>query len=260
MYDYHVHSSYSDGEFLGRMVRAAVEAGLEGVGFADHCNVSEREEIRRLTYEFGFNLDLTGERRREAIEGLREEYDLRIFDAVEVDYDPRDGSEIRAFLDEADFEYAVGSVHELRGRNVHWDYFADLSESEQRAAVEEYFEKVVALAESGLFDVAAHLDLVERNPALRGYATEDQYREVAAALAETGTITEINAGRIGREYGEFHPSPEFRTVLAEYDVPVVGGTDAHRPEDLRERAPRVEQALEAVELEVVDLSVVGENA
>ncbi|PSP51405.1 histidinol-phosphatase, partial [Halobacteriales archaeon QH_3_68_24] len=28
MYDYHVHSNYSDGRFLGRMVRAAVDAGL----------------------------------------------------------------------------------------------------------------------------------------------------------------------------------------------------------------------------------------
>jgi len=44
--DYHVHSNYSDGRFLFQMVRAADEAGLDGVGFADHCTVTEREDRR----------------------------------------------------------------------------------------------------------------------------------------------------------------------------------------------------------------------
>ena len=103
MHDYHVHSSYSDGEFLGWMVETAADAGLDGVGFADHCNVSERDHLQQYKRRFGFNLDVTYERRREAIEGLREEHDIRIYDAVEVDYHSADEAEIRAFLEDADF-------------------------------------------------------------------------------------------------------------------------------------------------------------
>ncbi|MFB6195642.1 MAG: PHP domain-containing protein [Haloplanus sp.] len=255
MYDYHVHSNYSDGDFMGRMVRAAADAGLAGVGFADHCNVSEREHPRRYKRRFGFNLDVTYERRREAIREYAAEHDLRVFDAVEMDYHPADEAEIRAFLAEADFEYAVGSVHEIRGANVHWDYFADLSESEQRGAVEEYFDRLVALVETELFDVLAHPDIVERNPALRGYATEDHYRAVAEALSDSPTVPEINAGRVDREYGKFHPNPDFLAVLAEYDVPVTLGSDAHSPEALRERVPRLRDHLADAPVENVELPV-----
>ena len=255
MYDYHVHSSYSDGEFLTRMLRAAADADLDGVGFADHCNVSEREHLQRYKKRFAFNLDVTYERRREAIEDLRETADIAIFDAVEMDYHEADEVEIRDFLSEADFDYAVGSVHEIEEANVHWDYFADLSEPEQRAAVDEYFERVVSLVESELFDIAAHIDIVERNPALRGYATEDHYRDVAAALAGSRTVPEVNAGRIDREYGEFHPNPPFLDVLGEYDIGVTVGSDSHSPDALRERIPQLERRLDSAPVETVELSL-----
>jgi histidinol-phosphatase (PHP family) len=216
VYDYHVHSNYSDGEFMGSMLRAAADAGLDGVGF---------------------NLDATYERRRDAIADLRADYDIRVFDAVELDYHPADEAEIRAFLAEAGFDYAVGSVHELRGVNVHRDYFADLPAAERAAAVDEYFDRVVALVESELFDVAAHLDIVERNPALRGHATADHYEAVAAALADSSTVPELNAGRVDREYGELHPNAEFLSVLADHGVAVTVGSDAHTPDSLRERIP-----------------------
>jgi len=255
VHDYHVHSNYSDGVFMGRMVRAAADAGLDGVGFADHCNVSEREHLQRYKRRFGFNLDVTYERRRTAIEEYAAEYDLRVFDAVEVDYHPADEERIRSFLDEADFEYAVGSVHEIDEANVHWDYFADLGEDERRGAVDEYFDHLVALVESELFDVVAHPDIIERNPALRGYATEDHYHTVAAALSDASAVPEINAGRIDREYGQFHPNPSFLTVLAEHDVPVTLGTDAHSPDELRERVSRLRERASDAPVETVELSV-----
>ncbi|WP_205254521.1 PHP domain-containing protein [Halorussus rarus] len=107
-HDYHVHSNYSDGTRLPRMLDAAADAGLDAVGFADHCNVAERERLRTVKREHGINLDRTYALRRDAIESLRERYDLRIYDAVELDYDPRDESAIARFLDEADFDYAIG--------------------------------------------------------------------------------------------------------------------------------------------------------
>jgi len=255
VYDYHVHSSYSDGEFLSLMLQAAADAGLDGVGFADHCNVSGREHLRRYRERFAFNLDVTYERRRGAIEGLRAEHDVEIFDGVEMDYHEADEADIRAFLAEADFDYTVGSVHEIDGANVHWDYFADLSEREQRAAVDEYFERVVSLVESDLFDIAAHVDIVERNPALRGYATEAHYRDVAAALADSRTVPELNAGRIDDAYGEFHPEPAFLDVLAEYGVGVTVGSDAHSPDALRGRTPQLAGRLDAASVETVELSL-----
>ncbi|RXK46333.1 histidinol-phosphatase HisJ family protein [Halorientalis pallida] len=254
--DYHVHSTYSDGRFLFQMVRAATEAGLAGVGIADHCNVSNREEIKEQKHQLGFNLDETYERRREAIQRLREESEVEIYDGVEMDYHPEEEDAIRAFLGEAEFQYTIGSVHYLDGVNVHVEpYYAEQSESDRRAAVDRYFDHLVALIESELFDVAAHVDLVERNPALRGLATERHYRRVAEAFADSPTIPELNAGRALAEYGEFHPSPAFLDVLAEYDIPITVGSDAHQPEEIGERHPHIDRYLEARGIEPATLSL-----
>lgn len=240
-YDYHAHTNYSDGRFLWQMAAAAADAGLDGIGFADHCNVSDRPAMTHEKSLFGFNLDLTHERRRRAIDSLRERFDVEIFDAVEIDYDPRDEAEIRAFLDDTGFDYAIGSVHGVDGENVQRDApFEGLSAAEREAFVESYFDRLVSLVESELFEVAAHVDLVERNPELRGYATTEQYRTVADAFARSRTVPEINAGRVRAEYGDFHPGREFLDVLLDADVRFTVGTDSHAPDEIGPRVERLE--------------------
>jgi histidinol-phosphatase (PHP family) len=218
------------------MVTAAADAGLLGVGIADHCNVSEREESVRVKREYGMNLDQTHPLRREGIEGLREQFDIRIFDAVELDYVPRDEDEIAAFLDEADFDYAIGSVHNVNGANVQSSAsFADMSEREHRAVVDDYYETLADLIDSELFAIAAHVDLPERTPELRGYATEDHYEMIADAFEYSRTVPELNAGRVLRDYGEYHPAPDFWEVLRERGIEFVVGSDSHAPEEIRKR-------------------------
>jgi histidinol-phosphatase (PHP family) len=241
-HDYHVHSNYSDGTQMPRMLDAAADAGLRAVGFADHCNVADREELMREKRAYGINLDETYPLRREAIELLRDRYDdLRVFDAVELDYAPRDEAEIAAFLDAADFDYAIGSVHRVAGTNVQSSApFADASAAERRRAVDDYYEALADLVASELFAVAAHLDLPERTPELRGYATEDHYEMVADAFRHSRTVPELNAGRVLRDYGRFHPAPDFREVLLERGVEFVAGSDSHVPEEIPNRKAELE--------------------
>ena len=251
--DYHVHSTYSDGRFLFQMVRAAADAGLEGVGIADHCNVSDRESMTEQKHLLGFNLDQTYGRRREAIDRLASESDIDIYDGVEMDYHPDEDDAIAAFLDEAAFDYTLGAIDHVETVNIHVEaYFAGKDESEREAIVDEYFDRLVALVESELFDVAAHPDVIERNPALRGFATDDHYRRAADAFADSRTLPELNAGRALAEYGEFHPTPGFLDALAEYDVPVVVGTDAHKPGEVGERVRHLERYLDRRNLQPVD--------
>ena len=255
MHDFHAHTNYSDGAFLRWMVDAAADADLDGIGFADHCNVSPDPNARRYKRALGFNLDLTHERRREAIEAVRgdDATDIDVFDAVEMDYDPAHEAAIAEFLDDAGFDYAIGSVHGLDGANVHArSQFAGKPESERRALVDRYFEKLVALVESELFAVAAHPDLIERNPHLRGFATADHYAAVAGALAGSRTVPEINAGRLLDDYGEFHPAPAFLDRLVDAGVRVTVGTDSHEPDEIAPRAREIESELARRELDPVE--------
>ena len=246
VYDWHVHTSYSDGSRLPSMVAAAAEAGLDGVGLTDHCTVTDRGSRRADRNRLSFNLDATYERRRGVIERQREASPVAVFDGVEMDYHPADEAVIREFLDGAGFDYAIGSVHEVDGHNVHGDHFADLPERERREAVETYVDHLVALVESDLFDVVGHADVFERNPALRGHATPADHERIADAVAEHRPLVELNAGRIDREYGQFHPAEPLRATLAREGVGFVPSTDAHSPDDLRERLPALRDAFGSV--------------
>jgi histidinol-phosphatase (PHP family) len=244
-HDYHTHSTYSDGSFLWSMVGAAAEAGLDGIGITDHCNVSAGADHDRRKKVMGFNLDQTFERRREGIEAVRERFDVDVHDAVEMDYEPDDEAAVADFLETADFDYAIGSVHYLDGVNVHFgSYFAEKSGAERRELVDRYFEKLVALVESELFEIAAHPDLFERTPELRGLATDDHYHAVAEAFRSSRTVPELNAGRALDTYGEFHPAPRFIEVLLDHDVRFTIGTDSHDPGEIEPRMEAMEELCE----------------
>jgi len=238
VYDYHAHTNYSDGRYMFHMVRAAEAAGLEGIGFTDHCTVTERDHRHEDRARYAFNLDVTYERRRRGIESMRADCDVAVYDGVEMDYDPRDEAAIADFLAAAGFDYAIGSVHELDDQNVQIpSNYADRSEDELDRLVDEYFDRLVQLIESELFDVAAHPDLIERTPPLSGRATEAQYRRVAEAFADSRTIPEINAGRALTNLELVHPTTPFLDVLFEYDVPFTVGSDSHTPDEVEARTP-----------------------
>ncbi len=252
--DIHTHTSYSDGSGIPLMLDAAEAAGLDAVGFADHCSLSRTWRDERLLWNRNF--DQTYTRRREAIGIADARTDLSVYDAVEMDYEPELEPEIEAFLADAGFDYALGSVHYVAGKQVFpFESFTDASDAERRAFVDEYYDAVVSLVDSELFDVLAHVDLVENHPALNGLTTDAHRERVAAACADSRTVPEINAGRAGKrgEFDLFHPTEPFIRVFRDHGVQFVAGTDAHNPEDFADRVPLLERCLEEQGIEPLEV-------
>jgi len=247
--DYHAHTTYSDGSPLPEMCRAAEAAGLDAVGFTDHCIVVDDDFGRRERY----HLVETYERRREAIERIRSRTDLTVWDAAEVSYVADAEAETADFLASAGFDYTIGSVH-FAGE---YDYttasqYADASEAERRAAVERYFDAVVAAVDSGLFDVLGHLDLPERMAALRGRARRSDYERVAAALADSETVPEVNAGRVHDSLGRVHPNPAMLDAFLERDVGFALGSDSHSPTEIERRVPALRGVVDEREVPLAE--------
>ena len=110
------------------------------------------------------------------------------------------------------------------------------TDRELDALIDRYFDEIVAMIDSELFDIAAHPDLVERTPHLPGRAMEHHYERVAGALSDSRTVPEINAGRALRDDGVVHPNPDFLDVLVDHDLQFTLGTNAHHPDEYEPRA------------------------
>lgn len=246
--DIHTHTTYSDGSDIDAMITAAERADLTALGLTDHCIVTDDDFGRRARYD----LEETYERRRAVIDEKRETTDLRLHDAAELSYVEADESRIAAFLESADFAYTIGSVH-FAGE---YDYtsaaqYTHADESQRRAAVERYYDAVVALVESGLFDVLGHLDLPERLPPLRRYTTRGDYERVAEALSDSDIVPEVNAGRALRSLGRVHPDPAIFDVFTDYGVQFVLGSDSHTPDELSRRVPKLRTTVDRHDLSPV---------
>jgi histidinol-phosphatase (PHP family) len=248
MEDFHVHTNYSDGTVIDEMVDAAEAAGLDGVGFVDHCNLTTDPAARRERAKWGRNFDRTYDRRRSYLTAVREQTDLRVYDAVEVDYEPTPETEaaIEEFLAGARFDYAVGSVHYVGEREVFPRQTFDTQE-ERAAFVDDYYEAMASLVESELFDVLAHADLIEAHPRLQGIAGREHHERLADALSGSRTVPELNAGHVGREGGDydgFHPGEDLFAVLLERGIDFTVGTDSHESGDFSSRVPALRDVLE----------------
>jgi histidinol-phosphatase (PHP family) len=151
-------------------------------------------------------------------------------------------------LEAREFDYVLGSVHFLREGAVDMD---DYSVWDSGRSAEEiwtrYFETIGEAARSGLFDIAAHPDLVKywssagRTPAgdLRRY-----YEPAVERLAESGIAVEVSTAGLRKPVGELYPARAFLEMCVDAGVPVALSSDAHRPEDV---GADYERALETLD-------------
>lgn len=245
-HDLHTHSTYSDGWDVAEMAAAAADFGLRSIGVTDHCPIGDDRFGRRERYD----LAETYRERREDLVAAASAAGIAVHDAAEVNYDPTKEDRIAAFLDEADFAYTIGSVHFADSFDIAQPELVSASLDTRQAAVDAYVDWQVALIDSELFDVVGHLDLVQRDPVLRGLMNESHYTRIADALVGSRSTPEINAGRLDRAYGTIHPHPDRLPIFAERDIAFVLGSDAHAPDQLERRLSLLVDVLEDVPVRV----------
>jgi len=169
----------------------------------------------------------------------------RVLLGVEVDwFDDHVNPEITTLRD-LDVDLVLGSVHFMGdwvfddpSRIHEWDG------KDVEQAWSDYFERVVAAAHSGFFDVMAHTDLVKKF----GFRPADSVisslaREVAAEFRSAGVAYEVSTAGLRKPCSELYPSQTFIEAFARAGVPATTGSDAHAPEELGYRLADAERAL-----------------
>jgi histidinol-phosphatase (PHP family) len=244
--DYHLHlrpdghdadvAEYHTQANVERYRAAADERGIAELGVSEHVyRFAQALDVwRHPFWETFAHDDLDA-----YCAFVREQTDLRL--GIEADFVPGAEDRMANLLDARDFDYVVGSVHFMRGGAVDMD---DYSVWDGGASVEEiwmrYFQTIGEAARSGLFDIAAHPDLVkywsppastraERRPEgdLRRY-----YEPAVEGIAEAGIAVEVSTAGLRKPAGEIYPARAFLEMCVDAGVPVALSSDAHRPEDV----------------------------
>ncbi|MDE5879507.1 MAG: PHP domain-containing protein, partial [Desulfovibrio sp.] len=140
----------------------------------------------------------------------------------------------------ADFDYLIGSVHFLG----HWGFddgdepWRGAGEEECEARYEAYFTAWEAMLASGLFQIAAHPDLIKIYSVGRFHAWLDRpesrarVRRCLTALRDNGMVMEVSSAGLRKACREIYPAPPIMKWAAELGVPVTFASDAHSVRDV----------------------------
>jgi histidinol-phosphatase (PHP family) len=243
MYDSHMHTPLCK-HAVGtpaEYVQAARRAGLLGIVVTDHSPMPAwfDPQVRMELEELPF-YHATLERVR------AEASDFYVGIGLEADFHPGTEYFVQRLLAQYDYDYVIGSVHYIGA----WPfdnprYMAEFEERDLREVYRAYFKLVAQAARTGLFHAIGHLDL----PKVMGYRPPQGYADLAEealeVIAGEGLALDVNTAGWRKKAAEIYPSPELLARARALGIPVVLGSDAHRPEDVAHRFADAVQILRA---------------
>lgn len=235
-FDLHTHTVYCDGKNTPEeMVRAALDAGLECIGFSGHGYAP---------YDTDACMTREGEAAyRAEIAALREKYAgrIRILLGIERDY----WSEEEPWP----YDYVIGSVHYVKkdGAMLCVDNTPEVSQAgvdgyfggDWYAFAEAYFATVADVVNRTRCQIIGHFDLIAKFNEKEPRFDPDHPRYVAAwraaldRLLPSGVPFEINTGAISRLWRtEPYPDAAMRRYIMERGGRFVLSSDSHSDKTL----------------------------
>ncbi len=230
MADYHIHTKlcgHASGE-MEQYVEQALEAGLSEMGFSDHMP---------MVSEMGAGLAMEPASLPgyvdETLELQKRYPEIKIKLGIEADYFPGLEEESKKIIDQYEFDYVIGSVHFIE--NWGFDNINQIDQWKEKdinQVYRDYYALLKRSAQSGLFDIIGHSDLVKKFGQKPSEDVSDSIREAAQAFSEHNLVCEINTSGLRRPVSEIYPSLDVLEIYREYDVPIIFGSDAHKPKDV----------------------------
>lgn len=253
-----MHPDYSidaEADSIEAYCRRAVESGLGGICFTPHFEADPERRSRDGVVRLHGRQHPMDDRAwieeyfRE-IEVVRRRYTGRLIigAGLEVGYEYGQEDRFARILADYPFDYVIGSVHCLEHVAISsaaesGRYFQD--KAPERVA-KDYFGKLAALVDCGLFDCVGHLDLYRRHGwRFLGRAVDTLHvgwiEPILSRMAARGMGLEINASSIRLGHAECMPGFAITQLARDYGVRYFTvGSDAHR---LSELGAGLEQAL-----------------
>jgi len=229
--DYHMHTPLC-GHAVGEPQEYAEEAlkiGLEEIGFSDHAPFVHYEDP-----SVTMNINQLKDYHR-MIEDVRSQYkdQLRIKVGLEVDFIPEYENKTKAIVDGYPYDFIIGSVHFIKDWGFdHPDQRDRWEDADTTAIYKDYYELLRQSAQSEMFDIMGHVDLVKKF----GYRAQgdmfNEVRKTADAFKQCGVAIEINTAGLRKPVKEIYPVLWNLEIYCAAGVPIIFGSDAHKAEEV----------------------------
>ena len=223
--DYHVHTTYSDGEAgVAECVARAVALGLPEIGIADHLAGVEATPWDSATIPHSRLDDYVAE----VLETAARHPDITVLLGVEADYVAEHEAALASVLSAYPFQYVIGGIHVVDGLAFdNPDTRRDTRWSDPDALFAAYYQAARRAAEFGRFDIIAHLDYIGLWGHRAGPAVDPEIRAALEAIAVSGCAIELNTDRFSDPAGVMYPRPETLRSARALGVPLAISSDAH---------------------------------
>ena len=224
--DLHNHTplcNHAEGE-MREYIEVAIKNGTKYFGFSDHAPM-DFDPKYRMSFSDMLNYE-------KSVLELKKIYSkkIEILVAYEVDYLP-------GHMDErvlnADVDYLIGSVHFLKGWGFDNPEFIGKYEEQNIDEIwQKYFDTIQEMANSKLFDVVGHFDLIKVFKFMPNTDINKMALSALKAIKKADMTLELNVAGYRKPVKEAYPSKNLLSLAFELEIPITFSSDAHKPEQV----------------------------
>ena len=233
--DLHNHTklcNHAQGESF-EYVQKAIENGTKYFGFSDHAPMGFDKEYR-MSFEQMSKYE-------ETVNKLKQEYkyEINILLGYEVDFLP-------GYIDErvlnAKVDYLIGSVHFIDKWGFdNPEFIGKYKNVDIDKIWQDYFDAIEQMAKSGKFDIIGHIDLIKVFNFLPKKNVKDIAKNAIKAIKQADMTIELNSAGYRKPCKEAYPSADLMELIAQNNITITFGSDAHKPEQVGYKSKQIEE-------------------
>ncbi len=248
MIDYHIHIERGpyDVGWLKQFWAQAKSRGISELGITEHAhNFREFKPVYEHLLQKPANGDVTTTWLHRHFQHSIEEYfelletarqaGILLKAGLEADYFPHCENEIRSLLRRYNFDFVLGSVHFLGSWGFDWKAELGWPGRKLDDVYLTYINLMKRMAQSDLFDVLAHLDVIKVFGHRAKQNLESEWHGLLVLMAQSNLAMEVSTAGLRKPVGEIYPHPALIREAARLNIPITVASDAHTPSDVGDR-------------------------
>ena len=246
--DMHTHSKFSfDGDPClspDAFCRAAIQKGITDIALTDHFEANYETTLDELPRTVIYDHEAACAEILEAKEKYKDKLNL-IF-GIEIGQANQATDKARELLAAHDYEFVIGSIHNLRGmRDFYYMNFDDVSDAQISQWINGYFDELCEVVDvQPKIDTVAHITYIIRYLAFAGrsYDLTPHYENIAKLynkIIARDIALEVNTSTIWKGLGFSLPDEKLLGLYRECGGRLITvGSDSHTAKNLADCVPQ----------------------